>query len=255
MGSALELEDGVTQAFRTALAAGVLIAAVGLAAAQPVRDATDQLVPATAPPATQNPPAPAVAPVTVPGTVPCPAPAPPAVAPSRAFNAPAGMLLHQVIPTRAADFEKLLDYVRDALAKTANTKLREQFKGMTFWRTVEAGPNGDALYVFLVNPAVPCLDYALAPLLSEAYPDPAQLTEIWNLYTSSVRPMGTTLLNLVSVPVKPATPPLTPPTTTPPPAPFKPAPVSPPTTPPAAPTTPGDPAPTSKPAPSAPAKP
>jgi hypothetical protein len=166
------------------------------------------------------------------------------VAPARAFNAPAGMLLHQVIPARAVDFERLIAYVRDALAKTTNTKLREQFKGMTFWRTVEAGPNGDALYVFLVNPAVPCLDYALAPLLSEAYPDPAQLTEIWTLYTSSVRAMGTTLMNMVPVPETPATPPLTPPTTAP-----GPSPTSPPA---GVPAKPVEPAPTSKPAPSVP---
>ena len=240
----------MTQVFRIALAAGVGVAAASVAAAQQAPNPAGPPVPAP-PPAAQTPPAPApavAAPAAVPGTVACPVAVPPAVAPSRAFNAPAGMLLHQVIPARAGDFEKLIAYVRDALAKTTNTKLREQFKGMTFWRTVEAGPNGDALYVLLVNPAVPCLDYALAPLLSEAYPDPAQLLEIWNLYTSSVRAMGTTLLNMVPVMEMPATPPLTPPTTTPKTAPG-PSPANPPA---GVPTKPVDPPPTSKPAPSVP---
>jgi hypothetical protein len=209
---------GVTQVFRTALAACVLAAGASLAEAQQAPNQPAPPAPASATPAAQVPPAPAAAvpaQTTVAGTVSCPAPTPPAVAPSRAFNAPAGMLLYQVIPVRVLDFERLIAYVRDSVAKTTNAKLREQFKGLTIWRTVEAGPNGDALYVFLVNPAVPCADYSLGQLLAEAYPDPAQLGEIWKLYTSSVRATGTTLLNLVPVPVTPATPPLTPPTTPP----------------------------------------
>ena len=124
------------------------------------------------------------------------------------------MIFHQVIPARLADFDRFLAYVRDALAKTTNATVREQAKGWSFYRTVEAGPNGDALYVFVFNPAVPCVDYALSPILAEVYPDPAQLLEIWKLYQSSVRP-GSTLLTLVPAPVVPLTPPLTPATTPP----------------------------------------
>ena len=131
------------------------------------------------------------------------------------------MLFHQVIPARMVDFERFLAYLRDALAKTKNPLFEKQAKGWTFYRTVEAGPNGDALYVFMLNPAVPCVDYALSPIMAEAYPDPAQLSEIWKLYTSSVRPTGSTLLTLVPAQV-PATPALlTPPTI--PPAGAKPA--------------------------------
>jgi hypothetical protein len=124
------------------------------------------------------------------------------------------MIFLQVIPARMADFDRFLSYVRDALAKTTNATVRKQAEGWSFHRAVEAGPNGDALYVFVLNPAVPCVDYALGPILSETYPDPAQLSEIWKLYQTSVRP-GSTLLTLVPAPVVPLTPPLTPPTTTP----------------------------------------
>jgi hypothetical protein len=133
------------------------------------------------------------------------------------------MLFHQVIPARIEDFERFLAYLRDALAKTTNPLFEKQAKGWTFYRTVEAGPNGDALYVFMLNPAVPCVDYALSPIMMEAYPDPAQLMEIWKLYTSSVRPTGSTLLTLVPAPVKPPAPLLTPPTTPAAPAGAKPA--------------------------------
>lgn len=168
----------------------------------------------TVPPAQVPPPAPAAtAAPPVPGTVACPAPVPPATIPARSFTAETGMILHQVVPARIDDFNRFLAYVRDALAKSTNPTVRKQAAGWTFYRAVEAGPNGDALYVFLLDPAVPCVDYALAPILAEAYPDPAQLQEIWKLYTSSVRPTGVYLLTLVPAPVVPLTPPLTPPTT------------------------------------------
>jgi hypothetical protein len=162
---------------------------------------------------------------------------PPATVPSRSFTASAGMIFHQVIPARLSDFDRFLSYVRDALAKSTNPAVRKQAGGWSFWRTVEAGPNGDALYVFILDPAVPCVDYALGPILAEAYPDPAQLTEIWKLYQTSVRP-GSTLLTLVPAPVVPLTPPLTPPTMTAP-AGAKPsaAPSAPGSTPPSAPAT------------------
>ncbi len=171
-----------------------------------------QGVPAPAPAQAPAPaaPAPPVVPP-VPGTVPCPAPVPPATIPARSFTAPMGMLFHQVIPARTPDFDRFLAYVRDALARSTNPTVRKQAAGWSFHRAVEAGPNGDALYVFLLNPAVPCVDYALGPILAEVYPDPAQLQEIWKLYTGSVRPTGSSLLTLVPSPVVPLTPPLTPP--------------------------------------------
>jgi hypothetical protein len=121
-----------------------------------------------------------------------------------------GLLMHQVAATRVADFDRLLGYVRDALAKTTNATLRQQAEGWKFYKSPELGPNGDVIYTFVLDPAVPCVDYALAPILAEAYPDPAQLGEIWNLYKGSVRGGGT-LMNLVPVEVKPPAPIATPP--------------------------------------------
>ena len=188
--------------------------------------------PPASPPAAQTPDpvpaAPATVPVpvtpTLPGTVACPVPVPPATVPARSFTATSGMMFHQVIPARIQDFDRFIAYVRDAFAKTQNPLAQKQAKGWTIHRTVEAGPNGDALYVFVLNPAVPCVDYALGPILAEAYPDPAQLQEIWKLYTGSVRPGGSTLMTLVPAPTVPLTPPVTPPTT--PPAGAKPNPVA-----------------------------
>lgn len=152
------------------------------------------------PPAGQQPAAQPVA-QAVPGTVNCPVPTPPATLPTRSFNAPAGMLMIPVLPTKVDDFEKFLGYVQDALAKTTDKAVREQAKGWKFFKIPEPGPNGDVLFAFLLDPAVPCVDYGLMPILNAAVSDGKQLDEIWNLYKGSVR-NGGSLMNLV--PVTPA---------------------------------------------------
>ena len=173
---------------RTWLAMMVVIMATAVAAQQ---QPTGQQ-----PPATQSP-TPAAAPP-LPGTVTCPAPPPPAKAPERMFNAPVGVIFQQVIPTKVQDFEQFLGQVRDALAKTTDKNLKSQFQGWKFFRVSEAGPNSDVLYAFVFDPAVPCVDYGLGPILAAAITDEAKLTEVWNLYKTSVRGGGT-LLNLVPV--------------------------------------------------------
>ena len=145
---------------------------------------------------TEKPAAPATQPV--PGTVSCPAPAPPATMPARSFNAPAGLLMVPVLSTKVADFDKFLGYVREALASTTDATVRKQAMGWKFFKVAEPGPNQDVLFAFLLDPAVPCVDYAFAPILAAAIPDAAKLSEVWKLYTGSAK-NGGTLMNLVPV--------------------------------------------------------
>ena len=118
--------------------------------------------------------------------------------PPRSFNAPVGLLLQPVLSTKVEDFEKFLGSVRDALASSTDETIQKQAKGWRAFKISETGPNGDVLFAFLFDPAVPCVDYALAPILAAAIPDAAKATEIWNLYKGSVRGGGT-LMNLVPV--------------------------------------------------------
>lgn len=123
--------------------------------------------------------------------------------PTRSFTAPAGMLLIPVLSTKVGDFEKFIGYVRDALAKTTNATVREQARGWRFFKVPEPGPNGDVLFAFLMEPAVPCEDYGLGPILNAAIPDAKQQEEVWGLYRGSVR-NGGHLMNFI--PVTPPTP-------------------------------------------------
>ena len=141
---------------------------------------------------------------------------------ARTFTGPTGIIFNAVRPERVVDFELVIGYLQAALEKSTNAQAREQAKGWRMFKATEPGPNGTVLYVFLMDPAVPNAEYALGPILSEAYPD--QIEQIWKLYQGALAGAGSqTLLNLG--PVKP--PPLPPPGAAPteaPPADARPAP-------------------------------
>ena len=175
---------GAALTLATSLIAGV----TAQQAAQPAAPQSGQAAPPAAAPAAEP----------VPGTVNCPAPAPPARLPERMFTAPVGVLIQPVQATKVADFEKFLGYVREAIAASTDKTLREQAKGWKFFKMAEVGPNKDVLFWFILDPAVPCVDYAFGPILAAAIPDTAKLSEIWGLLKGSVRG-GPTVANLVAV--------------------------------------------------------
>ena len=162
-----------------------------------------------APAAPQEPVAPGgVAPVVPPPVVPV------APLPGRTFTAPTGIIFNAVRPERVIDFELVIGYVQAALEKSASSQVRAQAQGWRTFKATEPGPNGTVLYVFFFDPAVTGTDYALGPILSDAYPD--QIEQIWKLYQGALAGAGSqTLLNLTPVDPPPLPPPGVPPVSTP----------------------------------------
>lgn len=196
------------RALRAAAAAAILLPVVAFAQAPPVQGPP---APGT-PPVGQSPPAAPAAPA-------APQPAPLV---ARTFTAPAGLLFNAVRADRVADFEKVMAYLQAALERSTDPTMRAQARGWRIFKAGEPGPGGTVLYVFVFNPTVPGADYGLGRILADAYPDPAQLQEIWKLYQGAVT-SGGSLLNLTPVAPQPApaaapadAPPVTAPADTPP---------------------------------------
>ena len=176
--------------------AAALIAALVIHAADAAAQAAPAPVPSTS---TQSQSPPGGAPSPQPGTQASPQPqAAQTPTASRAFTAPVGLLFHTVRPERVADFEQVIARVQAALAKSTDPQVQAQAKGWRILKVSEPGPNGVVLYVSLMDPTVPGADYGFARLLADAYPDVAELQEIWRLYTTSVTGGGN-LLNLTPV--------------------------------------------------------
>ena len=188
------------------MVAGLCLAATPVFAqvAAPLPPA-QQPAPAAPQPAAPQPAAPAPQPPPAAGMPIVPAPVAPSVPlGARMFLGSTGIIFNAVRPERVVDFELVIGYLQAALAKSANAQVREQAKGWRVYKAVEPGPNGTILYVFWIDPAVMSADYALGPILSDAFPD--QVEQIWKLYQGALA-SGGSLLNLVTVQPPPLPPP------------------------------------------------
>lgn len=123
--------------------------------------------------------------------------------PAGTFEAPAGLILSYIKSDGRADFERVMLRLGEALADSEEEERRELLAGWRLYRAVEPGPEGEVLYVWLVDPAVAGADYAMPALLGEALPDESQ--ELFDAF-SDVFGSGQALINLEPVDLVPAAP-------------------------------------------------
>jgi hypothetical protein len=112
------------------------------------------------------------------------APAKPGLPPqARVFTADVGMLVNYIKPEKTADFEMVISKLKDALAKSDSPERKVQAAGWRVLKLVEPLPNGNVVYVFLLDPVAKDTDYSPARILAEAFP--AEVKELFKLYNDS----------------------------------------------------------------------
>jgi hypothetical protein len=127
-----------------------------------------QQPPAGQPPAGQQPPAGAQ-------------PAAPS-APKLTFTTPGGLLLVQVKPDQTAAFEEMFAKLKANLAKSQTPELSGMANSWHIYKTAE-GMQGNALYVVLVDPAVPGTEYSFLDVLNKTMtPDEQRAPETQEMY-------------------------------------------------------------------------
>ncbi len=119
-----------------------------------------------------------------------------AAQPAKTFEAPAGLILNYVRADRATAFESVAGRLVGALAGSESAGHRAQASGWKMYRALEPGPNGNVLYVWLIDPAVAGADYSAAGLLNETFP-----TEVQSLYETfnGAFGVGQALINMEPV--------------------------------------------------------
>ena len=160
--------------------------ALALAIAPASAFAQTQQPPAQQPPAGQQPPAPGTQPPSQPGQQP---PSQPAqqpqqqqqAPPARTFTADAGMFFNQIKPDKTADFERIMGRVKEALAKSTDPVRKQQAASWKVFKSVEPGPQGNVLYLWVMDPAVKGADYTITKILADAFP-----SEVQELYKTLV---------------------------------------------------------------------
>jgi hypothetical protein len=96
------------------------------------------------------------------------APAEPAkpAAPKLTLSSPSGVLLVPIKPDQTAAFEEFAKKLKAGLEKTQDPVLKQQAAGFKIYKSAEPfGPN--ALYVIVIDPAVPNAEYELFAMLQK----------------------------------------------------------------------------------------
>jgi hypothetical protein len=137
--------------------------------------AQSQQPPAQQPPAGQQPPAPGTQPPSQPAQQPAQQPqSQQQAAPARSFTSDAGMFFNQIKPDKTADFEMIMGRVKEALSKSSDPVRKQQAASWKVFKSVEAGPGGNVLYLWVMDPAVKGADYTITKILAEAFPSEVQ---------------------------------------------------------------------------------
>ena len=111
----------------------------------------------------------------------------------RSFTADAGLIFNTIKPDKTADFEMVMGKLKEALQMSEDPARQEMADGWKVYKSVEPGPSGNVLYIWIMDPAVPTGDYTVSKILADAFP-----VEVQDLYQkfSDAYASGQNLVNL-----------------------------------------------------------
>jgi len=119
-----------------------------------------------------------------------------AAAPARVFASDAGMVLNFIKPDKTADFESIVEKLKEALQKSEKPERKQQAQSWKVFKAAEPGPNGSVLYVFFIDPVVKGADYTVSTILAEGFPD--QVQTLYKQYAEAYA-QGQNFVNLTLV--------------------------------------------------------
>lgn len=91
-------------------------------------------------------------------------------------------LLHVAVkPDKAADYEQILNKVKDALTKAGTPEAKQQLAGWRVVKMSKPNPDGTLLFTHIITP-VPGADYNILQVLYGTITDPAEQKTLYDLY-------------------------------------------------------------------------
>jgi hypothetical protein len=115
----------------------------------------------------------------------------------RLFPGDAAMVLNFIKPDKTADFEMVIEKLKEAMAKSEKPERKQQAAGWKVFKSPDpAGAN--VLYVFIIDPALKGADYQLSNIIAESFQGP-EATDILTKYAGAyAQGMNIVNLNLLS---------------------------------------------------------
>src|SRR5262245_31329895 len=116
---------------------------------------------------------------------------------TRVFGSDAGMVLNFIKADKTADFERVVGKLKEALQKSEKPERKQQAMSWKVFKSPEPAAGGNALYVFVIDPAVKGADYTVSNILAEAFPTD-QVNTLYKQYAEAYA-QGQNFVNLALV--------------------------------------------------------
>lgn len=114
----------------------------------------------------------------------------------RVFASDAGLVLNFIKPDKTADFEAVMGKLKEALGKSDKPERKQQAASWKVFKSPDPAAGGNALYVFVIDPAVKDADYTVSTILAEGFPQEVQT--LYKQYADSYA-SGQNFVNLTLV--------------------------------------------------------
>ena len=112
------------------------------------------------------------------------------------INSDAAIVTLLIKPDKTADFELVLNKLKEALAKSEKPERKQQAASWRVYKSDAPGAGGNVTYVMIIDPAIKDADYNIVNILNEAFP--AEIQALFKSYTESFA-SGLIPINLVPV--------------------------------------------------------
>ncbi len=111
----------------------------------------------------------------------------------RTFSSDAGIIFNTIKPDKSVDFEMVMGKLKEALQASDDPIRQDMAAGWKIFKSVEPGPSGNVLYVWVMDPVVTGGDYTVSKILAEAFPEDVQ--DLYQRYSDAYA-SGQNLVNL-----------------------------------------------------------
>ena len=118
------------------------------------------------------------------------APAPPAqpAAPTKVtFTGDTVLWAFTVNPDKAADYENVLEKLKQSLQKIQRPEAKQQLAGWKVIKNSAPQQDGSLLYIHIIDPVVKDADYSILNLVYEAHSEYADKQSFFEMYKASVK--------------------------------------------------------------------
>jgi hypothetical protein len=117
-----------------------------------------------------------------------------AQAPNYVFPSGAALILHFIKADKTADWEAIMQKVKDGLRASENAQRKAQADAWKIYKGNTPGPSGSVIYFWRIDAAPPDADFSMVKIMTELFPKEA--AEMYKQYSDAYQPPAQQIFTL-----------------------------------------------------------